>query len=132
MKKGTIIGFLAGTAVGAVLGLTFAPKSGKEIRTDISKQAKKLTKKVNNIDLDDIREFVVEKSADIEKKISKLSKQKVLKEAKKLAKEIEKDLANLYDSVKDISEDVMQDSVYKLKEKATNTIERVLNKLKED
>ena len=128
MKKGTIIGFLAGTAVGAALVLTFAPKSGKEIRKDISKQAKKLTKKVNNIDLDDIREFVVEKSADIEKKISKLSKQKVLKEAKKLAK----DIANLYDSVKDISEDVMQDSVYKLKEKATNTIERVLNKLKED
>ena len=132
MKKNTIIGFLAGTAVGAALGLIFAPKSGKEMRNDISKKAKSISSKINDIDLDDIREFVIEKSADIEKKINKLSRTKVLKDAKKLAKEIEKELANLYDSVKDITEDVLQDSVIKLKEKAANTIERVLNKLKED
>ena len=31
MEKKTIIGFLTGTAIGAALGLAFAPKSGKEI-----------------------------------------------------------------------------------------------------
>ena len=128
MKKNTMIGFLAGTAVGAGLGVLFAPKSGKETRKDI----KNLAKKAKNIDLDDVREFVIEKSADIEDKLSKLSKEKVLKEAKSKAKEIEKDIINLYDYVKDISEDVMQDSVIKLKKKAENTIEKVLDKLKED
>ena len=128
MKKKTMIGFLAGTAVGAGLGVLFAPKSGKETRKDI----KNLAKKAKNIDLDDVREFVIEKSADIEDKLSKLSKEKVLKEAKSKAKEIEKDIINLYDYVKDISEDVMQDSVIKLKKKAETTIEKVLDKLKED
>lgn len=132
MKKSTLFTFLAGTAIGVAIGLIIAPKSGKEMRKDISTKAKKITKKVKEIDLDDIREFVVEKSADIEDKLSKLTKEKVLKDAKKLAKEIEKDMANLCNSVKDISEDVMQDAVEKLKEKAANTIEKVLKKLKED
>jgi gas vesicle protein len=33
--KGLLIGFLAGSAVGAVLALLYAPKSGKELRADI-------------------------------------------------------------------------------------------------
>jgi len=132
MEKKTIMGFLAGTIIGTVLGLAFAPKSGKEIRKDISNKAKTISKKVKDIDLDDIREFVVEKSADIEEKLNKLSKEKVFKNAKKLAKEIEKEMANLCDSVKDISEDVMQESVELLREKSIKTIEKVLKKLKED
>ena len=132
MKKRTIISFLAGTAVGAALGLAFAPKSGKETRKDIAEKAKKLKNKAKEIDLDDIREFVVEKSADIEEKLSKLSKEKVLKNAKSLANTIKKDVSNLCNSIKDISEDVMQESVEKLKTKAEKTIEKVLSKLKED
>lgn len=33
--KGLLIGFLAGSAIGAVLALLYAPKSGKELRADI-------------------------------------------------------------------------------------------------
>ena len=128
MKKKTIVGFLAGAVFGTTLGVLFAPKSGKETRKDL----KKLAKKAKDIDLDDVREFVIEKSANIEEKLSKLSKERVLKEAKKKSKEIQKDIANLYDYVKDISEDVMQDSVIKLKKKAEITIEKILEKLKED
>lgn len=132
MKKRTIFGFIAGTIFGATLGIIFAPKSGKETRKDIVKKAKEIKNKAKNIDLDDIREFVVEKSADIEEKLCKLSKEKVLKNAKSLASTIKKDVSNLCNSIKDISEDVMQESVEKLKTKAEKTIEKVLSKLKED
>ena len=37
--KGLLIGFLAGGAVGAVLALLYAPKSGKELRGDIKEKA---------------------------------------------------------------------------------------------
>lgn len=35
MGKGLLIGFLTGAAVGSILALLFAPKSGKELRDDI-------------------------------------------------------------------------------------------------
>ena len=38
MVKGMVIGFLAGSAIGAVLALLYAPKSGKELRADIKEK----------------------------------------------------------------------------------------------
>jgi gas vesicle protein len=39
MLKGLVIGMVAGGAVGAVVALLFAPKSGKELRADIRDKA---------------------------------------------------------------------------------------------
>jgi gas vesicle protein len=39
MVKGLVIGMIAGGAVGAVVALLFAPKSGKELRADIRDKA---------------------------------------------------------------------------------------------
>ena len=40
--KGLIIGLLAGSAIGAVVALLYAPKSGKELRADIREKADSL------------------------------------------------------------------------------------------
>ncbi|MGA7720507.1 MAG: YtxH domain-containing protein, partial [Ignavibacteriaceae bacterium] len=37
--KGVLIGFLAGGALGAIIALLYAPKSGKELRSDIKVKA---------------------------------------------------------------------------------------------
>ncbi len=42
MAKGLIVGFLAGTIVGAVLALLYAPKSGREFRRDIKEKSAEL------------------------------------------------------------------------------------------
>ena len=39
MAKGLIIGFIAGSMVGAALALLYAPKAGKELRADIREKA---------------------------------------------------------------------------------------------
>lgn len=39
MLKGMVIGLLAGGAIGAVLALLYAPKSGKELRADLREKA---------------------------------------------------------------------------------------------
>ncbi len=39
MLKGLVIGILAGGALGAVLALLYAPKSGRELRADIKEKA---------------------------------------------------------------------------------------------
>ncbi|MEO8512470.1 MAG: YtxH domain-containing protein [Ignavibacteria bacterium] len=40
--KGIIIGFIAGGAIGGLAALLYAPKSGRELRKDISKKSKEL------------------------------------------------------------------------------------------
>jgi gas vesicle protein len=47
MAKGLIIGFLAGGVVGAVIALLYAPKPGKELRSDIKKKASNLAEDAN-------------------------------------------------------------------------------------
>jgi len=39
MSKGLIVGFLAGGAIGAIIALLYAPKSGRELRQDIKTKA---------------------------------------------------------------------------------------------
>lgn len=39
LAKGLFIGFLAGSIVGAIAALLYAPKSGKDLRSDIRKKA---------------------------------------------------------------------------------------------
>ena len=39
LMKGLFLGFLGGTAVGAILALLYAPKSGKELRADLREKA---------------------------------------------------------------------------------------------
>ncbi len=39
LAKGLFIGFLAGSVVGAIAALLYAPKSGKELRSDIKRKA---------------------------------------------------------------------------------------------
>ena len=39
MAKGLIVGFIAGSIVGAAIALLYAPKAGKELRADIKEKA---------------------------------------------------------------------------------------------
>jgi len=50
MAKGLIIGFVAGSIVGAAIALLYAPKPGKELRADIREKAGDL--------VDDAQEYV--------------------------------------------------------------------------
>ena len=45
MAKGLIVGFVAGSVVGAGLALLYAPKSGKEFRKDIKEKTDELVDK---------------------------------------------------------------------------------------
>jgi gas vesicle protein len=42
--KGFMLGLLAGSIIGGLMALLYAPKSGKDLRKDITKKRKELTK----------------------------------------------------------------------------------------
>ena len=48
MGKGLLIGFLTGAAVGSIIALLFAPKSGKELREDIKNKSQDFMEDAEN------------------------------------------------------------------------------------
>lgn len=62
MKKNGLGKFLCGAAVGAGLGLLFAPKTGKETRADLKKKFDEVLEQVKSIKAEDVKESIVKKS----------------------------------------------------------------------
>ena len=82
MKKGTFGKFLAGAAIGAGLGLLFAPKSGEETREELKKKLEKLGKQVKEIDIEEVKKEFNKKVEDIKTDLADLDKEKALAIAK--------------------------------------------------
>jgi gas vesicle protein len=59
-KKIGFIGFFIGLTAGSILGLLYAPKSGKELRSDLSNELFKLLKKA-----EDRKNQIVNKAKDV-------------------------------------------------------------------
>lgn len=129
MKKKTVGALLGGAAIGAGLGILFAPKSGVETRKELKEKMEELLNKVKEVDMDDVKEYVVKKSDEIEKALKDLDKEKVLKIAKKKAKDIQDSAKDLVNYVKDKGEPVLEEAANAVREKAIDVTKGILAKL---
>jgi len=90
LSKGLLLGFLAGGALGAILALLYAPKSGKELRADI---------KLKTDDyLDEAEKYLAEakdRAKDLINEGRKKS-EKIITDAKSKSDEILKDAEKIF------------------------------------
>ena len=84
MKKNNLGTLLAGAAIGAGLGVLFAPKKGSETRKLLGEKIDELCKKVKDIDYEDVRIQIEDKIAEIKEEIADLDK--LLKQKVKISK----------------------------------------------
>ena len=75
-KKSNAGKFILGAAVGAALGILFAPKSGKETRAALKKKAGELIEKAKEIDVKEVRDEIEDKVSSIIEEMKDLDKKK--------------------------------------------------------
>lgn len=130
MKKNSGIGkFVAGAAIGAGLGILFAPKSGKETREDISKKLKEIADQAKEIKLEDVKEKITQKVEEIQQELKELDKEKVMKVAKQKAKKIQKKAEELYELAKEKGTPILEKTTQELKQTTAATLQKIVDKL---
>lgn len=111
--KGFLIGFLAGGALGAVLALLYAPKSGKELRDDIrSKTDEYLT------DADRLLSEGKEKASEFINEGKKRA-ERLVSDAKVRADELLKDAEKVFSDAKTKAGDKLSSSVDNLEKESS-------------
>lgn len=131
-KRKTVATLAAGAAIGAGLGMLFAPKKGSETRTDLKKKLDELVGKVKEIDLDDVKDDFFSKVDSIKKELDDLDKEKALKIAKKKGAELKKKSEELVELAKEKGTPVLENVANEVRDKAVIVVKDVLKKLEKD
>lgn len=130
MKKNNGMGkFIAGAALGAGLGILFAPKSGKETREELSKKLKEIIDQAKEIKFEDVKEKINQKVAEIQAELKELDKEKVLKIAKQKAKKIQKKAEELYELAKEKGTPILEKTTKELKQTTAGALQKIVDKL---
>ena len=130
-KKKGLGKFILGAAVGAGLGVLFAPKSGEETRKELKKSLNELIDNLKELDKEEVKKNIMNKIEDIKDELQDLDKEKVAAIAKKQAENIKKKAQELVDYAKEKGTPILEKSAQKVKDQTIKTLEATLDKLKD-
>lgn len=121
--------FLVGAAIGAGLGVLFAPKKGSETRKELKVKIDELLENAKKINVEDIRDEFDNKLEIIKNELEDLDKEKVLKIAKQKAEELKKDAEELVELAVQKGTPVLCNIAEEIRLKAIEVTKEVLKKL---
>lgn len=131
-KKSGLGKFVLGAAVGAAVGVLFAPKKGSETRAELKVKLNELAEKAKNLKANDVKIYIEDKIDEIKIALDELDKEKVLTFAKEKAEQINKKTDELVKYVVEKGTPVMEKTATAIKEKASLVIKDVLKRLEKE
>ena len=129
-QKSGVGKFVAGLAIGAGIGVLFAPKKGSETRAELKAKLEELYNKAKDLDMAEVKENIEIKIAEIKQGIEDLDKEKVVEFAKSKAKRLQEKSEELVKYVVEKGTPVMEKTATAVCEKTKAVCKEVIEKLK--
>lgn len=130
-RRGGFLRFLGAAAIGASLGVLFAPEEGSKTRKKLKAKIDELLVSVKEIDTEEVAEKIQLKIEEIKDGLEDLDKEKVLSIAKDQAKVLQVKANELYEYAVEKGTPVVKKAVDEVREQTIKAAKEVVKKLEE-
>ena len=128
-RKSGIAKFVGGLALGAGLGVLFAPDKGENTRKVLKKKVDDLVAKIKEVDLDEVKDELLYKAETLKAELSSLDKEKVKEVALEQANKIKAKAEELYKLAIEKGTPVVEKATDEVRKQALKVVKEMEAKL---